>query len=68
MKTVRSSTDLPRGEGSLGLVPPQINDDFSAILEWADEIRRLKVRTNADTPEDAAKAVEQGLVERLHSH
>ena len=46
--------------GSVPLVPPQINDDFSAILEWADSLRRLKVRTNADTPEDAAKAREFG--------
>ena len=46
--------------GSVPLVPPQINDDFSAILEWADGIRRLKVRTNADTPEDSAKAREFG--------
>src|ERR687897_560594 len=46
--------------GSVPLVPPQINDDFSAILAWADGIRRLKVRTNADTPEDSAKAREFG--------
>ena len=46
--------------GSVPLVPPQINDDFSAILEWADGLRRLKVRTNADTPADAAKAREFG--------
>ncbi|MEJ7568943.1 MAG: pyruvate, phosphate dikinase [Gaiellaceae bacterium] len=46
--------------GSVPLVPPQINDDFSAILEWADGFRRLKVRTNADTPEDSAKAREFG--------
>jgi len=46
--------------GSVPLVPPAINDDFSAILEWADDLRRLKVRTNADTPEDAAKAREFG--------
>ena len=46
--------------GSVPLVPPQINDDFSAILDWADGIRRLKVRTNADTPEDSAKAREFG--------
>ena len=36
--------------GSVPLVPPQINDDFSAVLEWADAIRRLRVRTNADNP------------------
>ncbi len=46
--------------GSVPLVPPQINDDFSAVLEWADGIRRLKVRTNADNPADAAKAREFG--------
>ena len=46
--------------GSVPLVPPQINDDFSAVLEWADGIRRLRVRTNVDNPEDAAKAREFG--------
>ena len=46
--------------GPVPLVPPQINDDFSAVLEWADGIRRLKVRTNADNPEDSAKAREFG--------
>ncbi len=29
---------------------------FGTFMEWADEIRRLKVRTNADTPRDAAQA------------
>jgi pyruvate,orthophosphate dikinase len=46
--------------GSVDLVPPQINEDFETILEWADGLRRLKVRANADTPEDAAKAREFG--------
>ncbi len=46
--------------GSVPLVPPQINDDFSAVLEWADSIRHLRVRTNADNPADAAKAREFG--------
>jgi pyruvate, orthophosphate dikinase len=46
--------------GSVPLVPPQINEDFETILGWADEMRRLKVRANADTPEDAAKAREFG--------
>jgi pyruvate,orthophosphate dikinase len=46
--------------GSVPLVPPQINEDFETILGWADDIRRLKVRANADTPEDAAKAREFG--------
>jgi pyruvate,orthophosphate dikinase len=46
--------------GEVPLVPPQINDDFQTILEWADALRRLKVRANADTPNDAAKAREFG--------
>jgi pyruvate,orthophosphate dikinase len=46
--------------GSVELVPPQINEDFQTILEWADDLRRLRVRANADTPEDAAKAREFG--------
>src|SRR5712691_6852058 len=46
--------------GPVELVPPQINEDFQTILEWADDVRRLKVRANADTPADAAKAREFG--------
>jgi pyruvate,orthophosphate dikinase len=46
--------------GAVALVPPQINEDFQTILEWADDMRRLKVRANADTPADAAKAREFG--------
>jgi pyruvate, orthophosphate dikinase len=46
--------------GEVALVPPRINEDFQTILEWADAIRRLRVRANADTPEDAAKAREFG--------
>jgi pyruvate, orthophosphate dikinase len=46
--------------GEVDLVPPQINEDFERLLGWADELRRLKVRANADTPQDAAKAREFG--------
>ena len=46
--------------GEVPLVPPQINEDFETMLEWADGIRRLRVRANADTPEDAARAREFG--------
>ncbi len=46
--------------GEVKLIPPDINEDFETVLGWADELRRLKVRTNADTPEDAAKAREFG--------
>jgi pyruvate,orthophosphate dikinase len=42
--------------GDVPLVQPQLSGDLERILRWADEFRRLKVRTNADTPEDAAKA------------
>jgi pyruvate,orthophosphate dikinase len=46
--------------GPVQLVAPQINEDLETILGWADEQRRLHVRANADTPEDAAKAREFG--------
>jgi pyruvate,orthophosphate dikinase len=46
--------------GSVPLVPPALDENFGTILEWADELRRLRVRANADTPEDAAKAREFG--------
>ncbi len=46
--------------GPVRLVPPQINEDFQTVLGWADDIRRLKVRANADNPEDAARAREFG--------
>src|SRR5262245_2587465 len=46
--------------GAVPLVPPQIDENFETRLGWADEVRRLRVRANADTPEDAAKAREFG--------
>ncbi len=46
--------------GAVELVPPQINEHFETVLEWADDLRRLRVRANADTPEDAARAREFG--------
>jgi pyruvate,orthophosphate dikinase len=46
--------------GAVPLVPPAIDENFGTILEWADALRRLRVRANADTPEDAAKARELG--------
>ena len=46
--------------GALDLVPPQITDDFRVVLGWADDVRRLGVRANADTGPDAAKARELG--------
>ena len=46
--------------GSVPLVPPSIDENFETILGWADDLRRMRVRANADTPEDAAKAREFG--------
>ena len=46
--------------GAVPLVPPEIDERFGTILGWADTLRRLRVRANADTPEDAVKAREFG--------
>ena len=46
--------------GEVPLVAPQINEDFQTILGWADDLRRLGVRANADNPDDAARAREFG--------
>src|SRR5512135_2200063 len=51
------------GDVMIGQVPtvaPTISGDFATLMEWADKARTLKVRTNADTPMDAAKAREFG--------
>jgi len=53
------SIDGTTGElvkGGVPLVPPQVTGDFDTVLTWADETRELGVWTNADTPEDAARA------------
>ena len=67
------STELHAGDtiaidGSTGvvtaddvrLIEPKVGEDFAAVLSWADEMRRLGVRANADTAEDAARARELG--------
>ena len=41
-------------------VSPEITGHFATFMGWADEIRKLKVRTNADTPRDTVQAVEFG--------
>jgi pyruvate, orthophosphate dikinase len=46
--------------GAVPLVPPAIDENFGTILGWADDLRTMRVRANADTPEDAAKAREFG--------
>lgn len=47
-------------EGEMELVDPGVNDQVATILAWADGFRRLEVRANADTPQMAAKARENG--------
>ncbi len=42
--------------GAVSLKDPEITPELSKLLEWADQIRELKVYTNADNPEDSAKA------------
>ena len=46
--------------GDIQTVEASISGNFQRIMAWADAARRLKVRTNADTPEDAANAVRMG--------
>jgi pyruvate,orthophosphate dikinase len=46
--------------GDIPTVEASISGNFERIMNWADELRTLKVRTNADTPEDAANAVRFG--------
>ncbi len=41
-------------------ISPELSGDFGTIMKWADEIRTLKVRTNADNPRDAKQAIEFG--------
>ncbi|MBT4482731.1 MAG: pyruvate, phosphate dikinase, partial [Candidatus Latescibacteria bacterium] len=57
------SVDGTTGEvlkGQISTIDPEISGDFAKLMGWADSVRRLKIRTNADTPGDAIKAVEMG--------
>ena len=65
---VYTSDDFISIDGSTGniygslvkTVTPEISGHFGTFMAWADEIRTLKVRTNADSPKDAKQAVEFG--------
>tara|TARA_B100001057_G_scaffold360300_1_gene362610 strand:+ start:3744 stop:6407 length:2664 start_codon:yes stop_codon:yes gene_type:complete len=46
--------------GSVPTVKPEISGDFSKLMDWADKIRKLKVRTNSDTPTDTKTARDFG--------
>lgn len=57
--TINGSTgDVIQGE--VPLIEPEISGDFGILMTWADQIRVLKIRTNADTPHDAGVAREFG--------
>ncbi len=47
-------------EGKIAKVPASISGDFKTFMAWADEARKLQIRTNADTPKDARQAKEFG--------
>lgn len=46
--------------GEVATIQPQLSGDFETLMAWADELRRMKVRANAETPEDAKVAREFG--------
>ncbi len=47
-------------EGSVATVKPEISDDFSKLMSWADSYRKLKIRTNSETPKDTKTAKDFG--------
>ncbi|MEG3639533.1 pyruvate, phosphate dikinase [Magnetococcus sp. PR-3] len=46
--------------GHMPTIEPELGGDFAVLMAWADRFRRMKVRANADTPTDAAKALQFG--------
>lgn len=47
-------------DGAVATIIPEMDDKFETLFKWVDEIKRLTVRANADTPADVAKALELG--------
>ena len=47
-------------EGSVPTIEATLGDDMQRLLEWCDKVRRMRVRTNADTPDQATIAIEHG--------
>ncbi len=47
-------------KGQVALIQPELSGQFGTLMDWADEVRALGVRTNADTPEDAKNARQFG--------
>jgi pyruvate,orthophosphate dikinase len=68
--TVLSAGDRIAIDGTTGrvtaqdvpLIEAQVDENFQTVLAWADQARRMEVRTNADTPEDAVRARELGAL------
>ncbi len=57
------TVDGSKGEvlaGAQPMIEPELTGDFAALMEWADKVRRLKVRANAETPTDARTARQFG--------
>jgi len=57
------SIDGARGtvyHGKKEVVKPELDEDYHTFMTWVDEIRKMKVRTNSDTPEDSERALEFG--------
>ena len=46
--------------GSVPMLQPELSGDFARLMEWADDLRRMEIRTNADTPSDARAARDFG--------
>ncbi|HEY2425742.1 MAG TPA: pyruvate, phosphate dikinase [Pseudolabrys sp.] len=46
--------------GKVDMIEPQLSDEFATLIGWADKVRRLGVRANADTPADAKAAIRFG--------
>ncbi len=66
-KKIKSGTEITidgsSGHVYLGQVPtvyPEMSESFVTLMKWADKLRRLKVRTNAETPNDAKTAIKFG--------
>jgi pyruvate,orthophosphate dikinase len=49
-------------QGELGLIPadPDTHVEYKQLMDWADDVRELKIRTNADTPSDSEQAIKFG--------
>ena len=47
-------------KGAVPMLEPELSGDFATVMEWADAVRRMKIRTNAETPRDARAARKYG--------